>query len=85
MLTKARINKAIAHTRLRVEGHGDGYFYFICTDTGYQMGLNVNVCRLNHQPISTWITDAEEARNSNIIEGIREDGVLPHDLGGFDE
>jgi hypothetical protein len=84
-LTKARINKAIAHTRLRVEGRGgDGFFYFICADTGYKMGLNVDVCRLNQQPISTWIRDAEEARNSDIIEGIREYGVLPHDLGGFE-
>jgi hypothetical protein len=83
MITRKQINKAIAHTRLRVEGNGDGYFYFICTDTGYQIGEIIYVNRLNHQTLAAWVRDAEEARKSNIIEGFREDGVLPNDLGGF--
>ena len=83
MITRKQINKAIAHTRLRVEGNGDGYFYFICTDTGYQIGESVLVPFLKHQSMGAWIWDAEQARKSNIIEGFREDGVLPNDLGGF--
>ena len=83
MITRKQINKAIAHTQLRVEGNGDGYFYFICTDTGYQIGLSVYVNCLNHHSMGAWVFDAEEARKSNIIEGFREDGVLRNDPGGF--
>jgi hypothetical protein len=70
MLTIKRINKAIEHTGLIVHGNGDGYFYFIAKATDYQMGCNVNVCRINHQSIEQWVRDAEEAAASNIIEGL---------------
>lgn len=85
MLTKARINKAIAHTKLRVVGNGDGYFYFVDVETNYQHGMNVPVNRLNHQSLEQWVLDAEQARKSNIIKGFREDGILQHDLGGFED
>jgi hypothetical protein len=70
MLTINRINKAIEHTGLVIHGNGDGYFYFLEKVTGYQMGCNVNVCRLNHQSLEDWIRDAEIAASSNIIEGM---------------
>ena len=72
-LTKARINKAIAHTGLRVHGNDDGYFYFLDADTGYMHGDCVMVPRLNRLSLDEWIEQAQRARESNIIEGMRED------------
>jgi hypothetical protein len=69
MLTKARINKAIAHTGLQVWGNGDGYFYFLDLKTGVQRGANVNVCKLNHGSMEMWIECAETASKSNLFEG----------------
>ena len=71
MLTKARINKAIAHTGLEVLGNGDGYFYFLDKTTGDQIGRSVYVCRINHQSLPDWVRDAEEARSSDIVEGVQ--------------
>jgi hypothetical protein len=68
-LTKARINKAIAHLNLEVHGNGDGYFYFVDTVSGYTRGVNVDVPRLNMMTLEQWIADAETARNSRITEG----------------
>ena len=84
MLTKARINKAIAHTGLQVWGNGDGYFYFLDIATQEQIGSSVYVCRLNHQSLECWVRDAERARESGLIEGMQADAVLPNDLGGFE-
>jgi len=79
MLTKARINKAIARTGLQVWGNGDGYFYFLDLATQEQIGSSVYVCRLNHQSLECWVRDAEAARQSGIIEGFQPYGVLPND------
>jgi hypothetical protein len=68
-LTKARINKAIAHLNLEVHGHGGGYFYFVDTVSGYTRGVNVDVPRLNMMSLEQWVADAEAARNSRITEG----------------
>ena len=70
MLTKARINKAIAHTGLQVWGNGDGYFYFLDLATQEQIGSSVYVCRLNHQSLECWVRDAEYACKSNLVEGV---------------
>jgi hypothetical protein len=70
-LTKKRINKAITHLNLEIVGNGDGYFYFVDTVTGHQIGHNVLICRLNFAPIERWVSEAEEARKSGIIEGMR--------------
>jgi hypothetical protein len=82
-MTTARINKAIRHLNLEVVGNGDGYFYFVDTVTGYQTGESVMVPYLNRLSLQQWIEEAAQARESNIIEGMREDGDLPHDRGGF--
>jgi hypothetical protein len=68
-LTKARINKAIAHLNLEVHGHGDGYFYFVDTVSGYTRGVNVDVPRLNMMSLEQWVRDAERAAASTIYEG----------------
>jgi hypothetical protein len=68
--TFSRINRAIRYLGLRLKGNGDGYFYFIDTKTGYQVGRNVDRPRLHHAPIETWVQDAVIARNSGILEGI---------------
>jgi hypothetical protein len=73
MLTKSRINKAIAYTGLEVWGNGDGYFYFLDAISREQIGRCVYVCRLNHQPLEAWVKDAEDARASGIIEGMTND------------
>ena len=83
-MTTARINKAIRHLNLEVVGNGDGYFYFVDTVTEYQRGECVMVPHLNRLSLQQWIEEAKQARESNIIEGMREDGDLPHDRGGFD-
>lgn len=71
MLTKKRINKAIAHLDLRVEGGRDGYFYFIDTATDDHIGSNVMVCRLSHLQLEQWIEYAGEARKSGLLNGVR--------------
>ena len=68
-MTKARINKAIAHLHMEVVGkRGDGYFYFLDTRTGYQVGPSVAVCYLNHGDLNFWITQAEYSRNKQNEE-----------------
>ena len=72
-LTKASINKAIAHTGLEVHGEsGAGYFYFVDIKTNYTRGANVCVNRLNHLSLEQWVRDAEEASRSRITEGYEE-------------
>jgi hypothetical protein len=72
-LTKARINKAIAHTGLQVYGEGGaGYFYFADTKTNSTRGINVNANRLNHLSLDQWVRGAEEASRSRITEGFEE-------------
>lgn len=70
MLTKKRINEAIAHTGLEVVGNGDGYFYFISLANGIQRGHCVYVCRLNHLALDKWVSAAEAASKSSLYEGI---------------
>ena len=72
-MTTARINKAIAHTGLAVWGNRNGYFYFIDRDTGYMHGESVMVPYLNRLSLQQWVEEAEQARKSNVIEGMRED------------
>jgi hypothetical protein len=72
-MTTARINKAIGHLNLEVVGNGDGYFYFVDTVTGYQTGESVMVPYLNRLSLQQWAEEAEQARKSNIIEGMKED------------
>jgi hypothetical protein len=72
-MTTARINKAIAHLNLRVHGNKDGYFYFLDADTGYMHGECVMVPCLNRLSLQQWVEEAEQARKSNIIEGMKED------------
>lgn len=57
-ITKARINRAIAHTGLTVQGNrSDGYFYFTKGDECF--GESVFVCYLNQLSIAQWIIEAE--------------------------
>jgi hypothetical protein len=71
-MTTARINKAIGHLNLEVVGNGDGYFYFVDTVTEYQRGESVMVPYLNRLSLQQWVEEAKQARESNIIEGMRE-------------
>lgn len=70
-LSRKRIDNAIAHLDLRVEGGRDGYFYFIDTVTDDQIGSNVMVCRLGHLTLEEWIAYAANARTSGLCNGIR--------------
>jgi hypothetical protein len=70
-MTKARINKAVTHLQMEVVGkRGDGYFYFLDTVTGYQVGPSVGVCYLNHGSLEFWIRHAEYCRNKQNEEDI---------------
>ena len=61
VMTRKRINKAIAHLRLTIEGtRGDGYFYFLDAD-GHQVGEPVMVCYLNSLSLERWVKEAEHA------------------------
>jgi len=60
-MTKTRINKAIKHLGLTIQGkRGDGYFYFL-NENRDQVGTSVHVCYLNHQTLEVWVSDAEYA------------------------
>ena len=60
-MTKNKINRAIKHLGLTIEGaRGDGCFYFIDAD-GDQNGETIYVCYLNQQTLENWVKDAEEA------------------------
>lgn len=61
MLTKKKINAAIAHTGLEVVGNtGAGYFYFLDSNKD-QAGESVYVNALNHLPLELWVHQAEYA------------------------
>lgn len=75
MLTKKRINVAIAHTDLKIVGNGDGYFYFVCTKTDSQIGSNADFPRLNMASLEYWVMLAEQARSSGIVDGIQPDNT----------
>lgn len=62
-ITSAKINKAIRHLRLEIAyTRGDGYFYFISSITGEQIGDSVYVCHLNHLDLEDWVRAAEDRR-----------------------
>jgi hypothetical protein len=62
-MTKKKINAAIKHLGLEIQNtRGDGYSYFTCLETEEQAGDSVYVCYMNHQPLATWVRDAEYAR-----------------------
>lgn len=58
---RARINKAIAHLGLEIQGgNGSGCFYF----TNAHGALNadsVMVSAMTHLPVSRWVAEAESA------------------------
>ena len=58
---RARINKAIAHLKLEIQGgNGSGCFYF----TNAHGALNadsVMVSAMTHLPVSRWVAEAESA------------------------
>ena len=65
-MTTQRINRAIAHLDLEiVYTRGDGYFYFIDTNTGDQIGDSVFVCYMNQLTIEQWVNTATFARNNH--------------------
>jgi hypothetical protein len=71
-MTKAKINRAIRHTRLEIVGtRGDGYFYFLDLTTGNQVGESVMVCYLNQLPLQQWVAEAQMARGREIRERVR--------------
>ena len=64
-MTKRKINRAIKHTNLEIIGNrGDGYFYFLDLDTGYQVGDSVMVCYLYSLMLKEWVAEAEFAKES---------------------
>lgn len=60
-MTKSKINSAIKHTGLKVEGkRGDGYFYFLDAATDYCIpNSSVYVCYLNQLSLAQWVEEAE--------------------------
>jgi hypothetical protein len=68
-MTKAKINRAIRHLGLSVEGsRGDAYFYFLDAMTGDQIGPSVLVAALNHLTLEQWIHEAENAITEHEME-----------------
>jgi len=63
-MTKKRINRAIKHLGLEIEGaKGDGYFYFIDLKTGYAIPESeAYVCYLKHLTLEQWIDEAIHAK-----------------------
>ena len=62
---RARINKAIAHLKLEIQGgNGSGCFYF----TNAHGALNadsVMVSAMTHLPVSRWVAEAESAHRQD--------------------
>jgi len=63
-LTTKKINAAILHTKLLLVGNGDGYFYFIDSDSEMQIGDSVMVARLKHLTLDLWVSLAEDTRTN---------------------
>lgn len=65
-MTKRSINKYLKCLGLPMEvcgTRGDGYFYFIHTETGDQVGDSVYVCYLNQFTYERWAEEAEYCYN----------------------
>ena len=61
-MTKAKINRAIRHLGLEIQGNQyDGYHYFTRLDNGNQQGQSVMVCYLSQATLEQWIRYAEYA------------------------
>lgn len=62
-LNVARINSTIKkHNLTLAYTKGDGYFYFIDSTTGDQVGESVMVAKLHHLSIQQWRDEAAAAR-----------------------
>lgn len=58
---RARINKAIAHLGLEIQGgNGSGCFYFTNAHGALNADL-VMVSAMTHLPVSRWVAEAESA------------------------
>jgi hypothetical protein len=58
---RAKINKAIAHLGLEIQGgNGSGCFYFTNAD-GALNADSVMVSAMTHLPVSRWVAEAESA------------------------
>ena len=58
---RARINKAIAHLGLEIQGgNGSGCFYFTNAD-GALNADSVMVSAMTHLPVSSWVAEAKSA------------------------
>lgn len=58
---RARINKAIAHLGLEIEGgNGSGCFYFTNAHGALNADL-VMVSAMTHLPVSRWVAEAQSA------------------------
>ena len=67
-MTKYKINKAIKHLGLTIEGtRGDGYFYFLDVN-GNHVGSSIYVPYLNCQLLEDWILDAENCIKENELK-----------------
>lgn len=62
MLTLKAVNRAIAHLQLELV-RGGGYFYFLDTTTGDQVGNSVMVYTLNQITLAAWVAEATNARS----------------------
>ena len=61
-MTKAKINRAIKHLGLEIQGNQwDGYHYFTRIDNGNQQGNSVMVCYLHQVSLPKWLAYAENA------------------------
>lgn len=62
-LNAARINSTIKkHNLTLAYTKGDGYFYFIDSTTGDQVGESVMVAKMHHLTIDQWRDEAAKAR-----------------------
>lgn len=67
IMTKKKINHAIKHLGLTIEGaRGDGCFYFL-DEYGSQIGKTVYICYLNQLSVDEWIQEAEGAKDQGVI------------------
>lgn len=63
MISTRKINRAISKYNLEII-RGEGYQYFLDTNTGYQIGESVYVCYLNQLTIEQWERRAKYARQN---------------------
>jgi hypothetical protein len=62
-MTKAKINRAIKHLGLEIQGNRrDGYHYFTRLDNGDQQGQSVPVCYLRQASLAQWVSYARCSR-----------------------